>query len=339
MNEEEGVSLVPMRVIRWNLVAIGVQLEEASRAAKLPLAARNALSYDEAMQLWNAVEELTGDPHVGLRAGREIRLHELGPLGALVGQAENLQAALVALLKVVPAAVPGTLEEVPRGDRQLELAYRRPPSTTRSRHGVEALFANIVAFLRYCSRTEFALAEVGFDNPRPVRPGVFSEFFGVDVRWSAPWSHLVFSAETLAIEMTGADEGTEALLSREAPRLVDSEHLATEIERRASSALTAALQGGAPTSLAATARRLGVSARTLQRHLGVVGVSFRRLRSHVLGRYARTLLDDHRLDIGMVGQKLGYARRASFERAFFEWTGQTPAQYRRCERYGRSPQG
>lgn len=52
----------------------------------------------------------------------------------------------------------------------------------------------------------------------------------------------------------------------------------------------------------------------------------------VLIRRAKALLSDETLPIGRIGVELGYADAAHFSRAFLNWTGATPSDWRRAER-------
>ena len=79
--------------------------------------------------------------------------------------------------------------------------------------------------------------------------------------------------------------------------------------------------------LGEVARRLGVSERTLQRHLGSCGLAFEELLN-----VERRLLAERYLRAGKsiaeTSELLGYAAPAVFQRAFKRWTGTTPGSWR-----------
>jgi AraC-like DNA-binding protein len=109
----------------------------------------------------------------------------------------------------------------------------------------------------------------------------------------------------------------------------------------------AALQGAAPVDLVTRVRAaltlgsrgypdltqvasiLGMSSRTLKRHLQAHGTSFTRLLDHARRRDAVRLLEDPQLDVARVAEALGYGDPPSFTRAFRRWTGDTPTGARR----------
>ncbi|SFG29957.1 AraC family transcriptional regulator [Methylobacterium gossipiicola] len=76
------------------------------------------------------------------------------------------------------------------------------------------------------------------------------------------------------------------------------------------------------------AHRLGLSRRTLQRRLDEAGTRYADIQQRVMAGRAQSLLSGS-LSIGRIAQDLGYADASHFTRAFLEWTGVTPSQWRR----------
>jgi AraC-like DNA-binding protein len=87
-------------------------------------------------------------------------------------------------------------------------------------------------------------------------------------------------------------------------------------------------EGANPLLIARTARRLGMSARTLQRRLRASGTSFTHLLQQLRERSACRLLrqDDRRLS--EIAEQLGFSEHSAFSRAFKRWTGTSPGQFR-----------
>jgi AraC-like DNA-binding protein len=81
-------------------------------------------------------------------------------------------------------------------------------------------------------------------------------------------------------------------------------------------------------SMEAVARALGMSARSLRRHLKAEGVSFQDLVEEMLGVSAKQLLDDWTRSIQDVAYTMGFSEPSAFHRAFKRWTGLTPREYR-----------
>jgi len=81
-------------------------------------------------------------------------------------------------------------------------------------------------------------------------------------------------------------------------------------------------------TIEATARRLGVGPRTLQRQLRERGTSFRDVLESVRRELALAYVRQGKFDAAEVGFLLGFSRPSAFYRAFRRWTGGTPSAYR-----------
>lgn len=81
-------------------------------------------------------------------------------------------------------------------------------------------------------------------------------------------------------------------------------------------------------SMAQVARRLGITPRTLARHLDRHGVSFRQVLDERRHREACTMLISGQQAVEDIASCLGYNDPANFTRAFRRWAGCTPTQYR-----------
>ncbi|MEQ9394814.1 AraC family transcriptional regulator [Haliea sp.] len=77
------------------------------------------------------------------------------------------------------------------------------------------------------------------------------------------------------------------------------------------------------------AARLHLTPRTLIRRLQHEGTGYREIVEDLRREHATRLLRDARLNIGEVGEVLGYREQANFGRAFRRWFGCSPAAWRR----------
>ena len=74
----------------------------------------------------------------------------------------------------------------------------------------------------------------------------------------------------------------------------------------------------------ALGRRLGLSSRTLQRHLQKEGTTFQRTLDEVRTELARHYLKQSSMSGAEISFLLGFEDPNSFFRAFQRWTGKTP---------------
>jgi AraC-like DNA-binding protein len=73
---------------------------------------------------------------------------------------------------------------------------------------------------------------------------------------------------------------------------------------------------------------LGMSVASLRRRLGEAGLQFREVRANLLNSIAQAALDDG-VAIGDIAENLGFSDGRSFARAFRQWNGIAPGDYRR----------
>jgi AraC-like DNA-binding protein len=78
----------------------------------------------------------------------------------------------------------------------------------------------------------------------------------------------------------------------------------------------------------AAASALGVSSRTLRRHLTAEGKPFASLVREAQTAIAKACLSEQQRTITETARELGYADSTGFHRAFKRWTGLTPNQFR-----------
>ena len=108
-------------------------------------------------------------------------------------------------------------------------------------------------------------------------------------------------------------------------RTLDDEQDATLAVREA---LEAALQEGAPTDLIAIATTLGWKPRTLRSRLAVEETSFSDVLDAERKEFALQLIAAPGAKLAAVAAQTGFSDPAAFTRAFRRWTGVTPMQWR-----------
>ncbi len=151
--------------------------------------------------------------------------------------------------------------------------------------------------------------------------------------WNAP---IKFGAEVYRVSFRGAvarapiRPAPEALTSVAVyKRIVSS--VAGKEPRAASLAPVSSLVGAALTAglvdQKSVAERLGYSVATLRRRLAQEGVAFRELKQRHLNDRARRLLQ-RSASISEVAETLGFSDFRAFNRAFKQWNGVTPREFR-----------
>ena len=179
----------------------------------------------------------------------------------------------------------------------------------------------------FTGRPVRALA-VDFVNPRPADVRPYEDFFGGPVRFGQPSTRVVLATRDLALPLRGADAALLALLDAQAERLLQDVAAVTGPVAVWRQALVGLIRSGR-TQLADLADCLQMSPRSLQRRLAEHGHSFQTLLGQTRQQLAEAYLRDASVELAEVALLLGYSEQSAFTRAFRQWTGQAPLQWRR----------
>jgi AraC-like DNA-binding protein len=90
-------------------------------------------------------------------------------------------------------------------------------------------------------------------------------------------------------------------------------------------------------TLESTARRLGMSGRTLQRHIQGEGTTFQAEYSAAQVRAAQALLRETDLKLAVIAHEVGHGSLANFSTMFRRQTGEAPSEWRRRSRLAAQP--
>lgn len=86
---------------------------------------------------------------------------------------------------------------------------------------------------------------------------------------------------------------------------------------------------GRDSTLERVAQKLGMSARSVRRHLRLAGFTFHDIRTEIRETFATLYLADTRVPLERIAWRLGYSDQASFTKAYRAWTGKTPGSVRK----------
>lgn len=74
--------------------------------------------------------------------------------------------------------------------------------------------------------------------------------------------------------------------------------------------------------------RLGISQQTLRRKLAAEGIHYQQIKDNLRRDVATRLLSEAQISIADIAEQLGYREARTFTRAFKEWTGMSPREFR-----------
>ena len=110
--------------------------------------------------------------------------------------------------------------------------------------------------------------------------------------------------------------------------LLAERHSVTGLQSTVANQLARLLPSGEARA-AVVARQLGMSQRSLTRHLAEEGTTFAEILEQLRRRLASRYLADDRMSVQQTGWLLGYSEVGAFNHAYKRWTGTTPGRARK----------
>lgn len=311
----------------------GVSRQRVQAAARCTLGERDVgsgwLDMGSFGRLINAAVELTRDPAFGLRWGECSPSSNFGIISSLALWSPSPRTALTALLNFQGLFIRGlpvaTFEaRGPVTRVHFELA---PLQHTAQRAWAEFAVVGLTMLFRHLGGHTQSPLRTSFEHAQPLYTREYRRLLGEQP--------IAFEAGQCFVDYDSA------ALDRTAPMF--NPRLSEAVRHEADCAL--ARLGHSPREsvrvreqLAAAcprvpnmdevARKLGMSSRTLRRHLEQEGVAFPTLVADALRERALRLLGDPRIPVKEIAYSLGFATPSAFHRAFKRWTGSSPSEAR-----------
>ncbi len=175
--------------------------------------------------------------------------------------------------------------------------------------------------------SRIALQGARFPFAMPPHADAYRHMFPGPLRFDAPQAEIRFDARYLALPLRRDEKALQQMLQRALPLTVLQYRRDRLLVQQVRQALTA--NPAETHSAEGIAGLLHMSARTLHRQLKEEGASLQALKDEVRFERAQELLNRSDKPVKQVAQASGFQNEKSFIRAFREWTGLSPGEFRR----------
>ncbi len=276
--------------------------------------------------LWRAAATAFADPACGLRISRHVRPTTFHALGYAVLASVTLREALVRLVHYSTLIGDEARLSLETSDTTARLSFTHSPGDEpMPPEGIDAVMSLIVRTCRVLTDRSFRLELVEQRRTAPSNDLPYQRFFRCPVTFSALSDTLTFSALALDQPLPNANpelaRHNDDLVRRSLAELAQG----NLVDRVRTAIAEGALGDASP---ARVARALGLSERSLQRHLAKLGTSFADVLNETRREIACSYLREARWSVTEVAFLLGFDDASSFARAFRRWTGQSPSDFR-----------
>jgi len=283
----------------------------------------------ELFALWRSVAELSPDPGIGLKLGSETRLARSHPAGIAVMCSRTFGDALQRLGRYKQLTCPEEIR-IHRTDQEAAVEfYYVEARETQPEVLVDMLLSWILSVGR--QGTEGQITPLRLELIRPVKQRALLEsHFGCRVRFKADRNALVFRNSDLDRPFVTHNEELLAVIGTQLDSELKARHASNSVGDQVKQTLRQLLAGKRPT-LQDVAQELGLSARTLQRRLTDSGITFQQVVEETRRELARHYLKQRAVEHNEAAFLLGFADANSFFRAFQNWEGTSPGEWRTRE--------
>ena len=275
--------------------------------------------------LIRALRRATRDELWGL-CSRPLRLGSFGHCAVQLVACSNLEQGLRAGLRhfhgLIDDFVPRL--KVQGGVAQVQL-LRRAPTGARLDYAQKAFL--LFAFGLACWLVARRVPLLAVDYTEPIPRSDSSRVYQAPIRYDAPHMGICFEARWLELPVVqNAQSLREFLAGAPANLLIkyrDSSSLSERIRRLLRRRLNAELP-----SLTQVGEALAMSPQTLRRRLRDEGHGFQALKDALRRDTAIGYLAQPELTLIDIANLVGFSEASTFHRAFKQWTGVAPGQYR-----------
>jgi len=285
------------------------------------------ISYYQGAHLLEECASVTGCRHFGFLLGQKATPSHLGIAGFLVHSAPTVGQALKALETYFDLHEEGGRVGLAVEDGYCRLSYSiHVPGVAGVEQICDVATVLMYSTMRVLCGKDWTATQVLMFKSRPADISTYTRHFRTTLLFDSEYCAIVFPRETLDLAPPTADQ----LLFHHLKREADALHHASKAEIR--EILPPVLHKALLLkrySATEVADALKIRERTLHRRLKTAGTSFRLELDAARESLCKQLLENSNRPVGDIATTVGYADSSGFVRAFHNWTGTTPAAWRK----------
>ena len=287
------------------------------------------ISLRQRLALYRNGRDLAKRPDIGLLAGARQRISDYGIYGFAMLSSQNFGNALEFSLQHIQMAGPVVMQI------SFEIADN---TVVLKSHGIDSL-GDLLPFVAEFWRssmttlfsrvleTPFPSKRMIFAYPAPPHWRNYERVFNCPVTFGADTMEWHIDADLLARPCPNANPITAQVCQQFCDRIVVDDAGEAELPRRIRTICMNSSERFPPAE--SVAKELGLSLRTLHRHLASQGYSYQGIVDRLRGRIAIELLENTTMRMDQIAERVGFSDATSFRKAFVKWTGRPPTAFRR----------
>lgn len=279
------------------------------------------------LAFYRNVLNISGDPLIGLRIGAGYHLANYGMWGFAMMSASSFRQALAIALRFVSLTFTFFTYSIEESASEVTMAIDPLGDYGNCNQLlIDREIAAAYTLLCQVLDTGFPLNSVHVTHSSPRNSQRYCAHYGCDVTFGAQRSQFSFPRELLDATLRGNNPSTAEFFTQQCELLVarldSASTLVHEIRQRL------LFRPGQILSIDQLATEMGMSSRSLRRHLAHETTSYREIVDGIRFELAKEYLDETSLPLSDIAAVLDYNEPAAFSHAFKRWSGITPSAYR-----------
>ncbi len=278
-------------------------------------------------RLWALAVANTKDPCIGLNVLPYLKPTTFHALGVALMASSTIKEAMDRLLQFYQIITDEVDVRINAGENVTELCFSPfPDRPLPAAASVDAFMAVTITYARTLDEESLKPRSVELMHDRPENTQRFDELFRAPIVFSAPDNRISFYNSDILKPLPAANSEIARKNDQIAIEYL-SRFRKDRLDYQVHEKLIELLALGEP-SLDKVARSIGMSTRSLSRYLGRRNTSYRDILTETRKQLAVQYLRQMRFSIIDVAFRLGYSDSSNFTRAFKQWFGRSPSDFR-----------
>ncbi len=270
---------------------------------------------------------LTNQPSLALLVSKRIGLTAHGMLGFAVSASSCLRETVEIIGRFLNTRQPLIRLELSSGNSELAVQLHPCyPLGKIERPFLESSILVLYNMLMQVTQNAAPITKIYFPFPEPDYSELLSDFFNFELEFNAQIACIGLTVSELDTPLVMADKNSlhqaKQICEQELEKLQLAELLQSRIRKHLLS-----FKDGFP-SLIEVSHYFNMSPRTLHRQLQLEGSSYSQILMSVREFVATQLLDNSAMTVQAIALTLGYSDTSNFRKAFKQWTGISPSDFR-----------
>jgi AraC-like DNA-binding protein len=317
---------VATRLAARRLREAGIRLEPLLRNAGLSVGQIDEqdtpIGVASQIKFLELAAEALRDQSLGFRLARDGDLRLMGLLYYTAASSETLGDALARVQRyssIVNAGI--ALRCFGSSNFTIGLRYTGVSRHSDRKHHMEFLVTVLIRVCRVLTDRRLSPTIVRFIHRDLDKSSEMEKFFGCAIEFGAETDEIVFQDTVERLHLVGADPYLSKILIENCDQaLAHRRPNASSLRVTIENAITLLLPHG-KARLAAVAKELGMSSRTLARKMAAEELSFSKILNQLRSDLATHYLSDADLSISQIAWLVGYQGIGAFSHSYKRWTG------------------